>query len=61
MGKRLESYWYAYGFKSRDRAEIALGDAFAAGEVSLGENPRIESYAVMDDKAPVRYGIMCDN
>jgi hypothetical protein len=37
-------YDFILGCKSFDRAEEMLEDAFAHGEVSTGENPRIESY-----------------
>lgn len=36
------SYWYAYGYTSRVKAEIALEIAYNRGDVLPGENPRIE-------------------
>lgn len=40
------TYVYAYGYKSRDKAESALENMFAEGEVSLGEEPKIERRTV---------------
>lgn len=47
--------WYVYAtYKSRERAEAALEDMFAAGEVSPGEFPKIE-------KSGARWAIkLCD-
>lgn len=56
-------YTYAYGYKTRERAELALEDMFAGGEVSEGEHPRIETYQIdghaleLSRKSPIRYCI----
>ena len=39
-----DSYWYAYGYTSRVKAEIALEIAYNRGDVLPGENPRVERY-----------------
>jgi len=44
----MESYWYAYGYTSRVKAEIALEIAYNRGDVLPGENPRIEQYRTRD-------------
>ena len=54
---------YGYGYKSRQRAQEALEDMLAHGEVSMGERPRIETYQIdgsaleLSRKSPVRYCI----
>ena len=50
-----DSYWYAYGYTSRAKAEIALEIAYNRGDVMPGENPRIETYKNKD--GATRYGI----
>ena len=50
-----ESYWYAYGYTSRAKAEIALEIAYNTGDVMPGENPRVEAYRNKD--GATRYGI----
>lgn len=37
-------YIYAYGFKSEIKAELALEDMLATGEVSAAEKPKVTSY-----------------
>jgi hypothetical protein len=44
----MESYWYAYGYTSRVKAEIALEIAYNRGDVLPGENPRVEQYRTRD-------------
>jgi len=39
---------YAYGYRTRDAAEAALVDCFANGDVSPGDDPRVEPYATRD-------------
>lgn len=39
-----DSYWFAYGYTSRAKAEIALEIAYNSGDVMPGENPRVEKY-----------------
>ena len=43
-----ESYWYAYGYTSRVKAEIALEIAYSSGDVLPGERPRVEQYRTRD-------------
>lgn len=50
-----DSYWFAYGYKTRASAELVLETAYAAGDVMPGENPRIETY--QNKKGQKRYGI----
>ncbi len=50
-----DSYWYAYGYTSRVKAEIALEIAYSRGDVMPGENPRIETY--QNKEGQKRYGI----
>ena len=50
-----DSYWFAYGYKTRAAAEIALEIAWNSGDVLPGENPRIETYQNKDGQK--RYGI----
>ena len=50
-----ESYWYAYGYKTRDAAEIALEIAYNTGDVMPGERPRVEPYKTKD--GATRYGV----
>jgi hypothetical protein len=51
----MNSYWYAYGYKTRAAALDALEESYALGEVSEGERPVIDSYKLFDGKT--RYGI----
>lgn len=51
----MNSYWYAYGYKTEAAAEIALERAYSAGDVLPGERPRIEAYRTRDGAR--RYGI----
>ena len=44
----MESYWYAYGYTSRAKAEIALEIAYNTGDVLPGERPRVEKYFTRD-------------
>lgn len=44
----MESYWYAYGYTSRAKAEIALEAAYSMGDVLPGERPRVEKYFTRD-------------
>lgn len=53
--QRAIGYWYAFGYITRERAEEALGVAYSAGEVSLGENPRIDGYK--NRNGETRFGI----
>jgi len=39
-----QSYWIAYGCKTKDRAAEILEDMFAHGEISQCEAPQIVSY-----------------
>ena len=39
-----DAYWYAYGYKTRAAAEIALEIAYSTGDVLPGERPRVEQY-----------------
>jgi hypothetical protein len=50
-----ERFSYATGFKSIDRAEIALEHYYALGEVDDSDLPRIERY--QNGKGLVRYAI----
>ena len=43
-----EAYWYAYGYKTRAAAEIALEIAYSTGDVMPGEKPRVEAYTTKD-------------
>ena len=43
-----DSYWYAFGYKTRDAAEIALEIAYNTGDVLPGERPRVEKYFTRD-------------
>lgn len=40
----MERYAYHTGFKTREAAQAALEDAYAAGEVSPAERPLIQAY-----------------
>jgi hypothetical protein len=51
----MESYWYAYGYKTRASAELVLETAYAAGDVMPGERPRVEAYRNKD--GATRYGV----
>ena len=42
---KAAEYVYARGYRTAARADDALDDAMADGEVSHGERPRIVSYA----------------
>ena len=44
----MESYWYAFGYKTRDAAEIALEIAYNTGDLLPGERPRVEPYKTRD-------------
>ena len=44
----MESYWYAYGYTSRAKAEIAHEIAYSTGDVLPGERPRVEQYRTRD-------------
>lgn len=37
-------YCYAFGYRSRTAAELALDNAFASGDVTPGECPAVNSY-----------------
>ena len=50
-----DRHWYAYGYRSRDAAEDALEDCFAAGEVSACEAPEVRSYRARSGER--RWGI----
>lgn len=50
-----DSYWYAYGYTSRAKAEIALEIAYNTGDVLPGERPRVEAYKTRD--GVTRYGV----
>lgn len=39
-----ERFFYAWGYKTLEKAQDALETMFANGEVSLGEHPKIVSY-----------------
>lgn len=43
-----DSYWYAFGYTSRAKAEIALEIAYSTGDVLPGERPRVEAYKTKD-------------
>lgn len=43
-----DAYWYAFGYTSRAKAEIALEIAYSTGDVLPGERPRIEPYRTRD-------------
>jgi hypothetical protein len=51
----MESYWFAYGYKTRESAEMVLAAAYSAGDVMPGENPRVEAYRTKDGAK--RYGV----
>jgi hypothetical protein len=51
----MESYWFAYGYKTRESAEMVLATAYSAGDVMPGENPRVEAYRTKDGAK--RYGV----
>lgn len=51
----METYWYAYGYKTRATAEIAIEIAYSMGDVLPGERPRVEAYKTKD--GATRYGI----
>lgn len=50
-----DAYWYAYGYKTKAAAEIALEIAFSTGDVMPGENHRVEPYRNKD--GVTRYGV----
>lgn len=62
MAKAIDFYWFAYGFESKPGAHEAMEKAFAAGEISEGEKPRVESYLAQDKSGTIRirYGIQCE-
>jgi len=57
------AYRYDYGFyRTRERAEMALEEMFATGEVSEGERPEIEKRGGKtrsEAKAKYHYVITC--
>ena len=59
----MDRITYGYGYKSRQRAQEALEDMLAHGEVSMGERPRIETYQIdgnaleLSRKSPIHYRI----
>lgn len=50
-----DSYWFAYGYKTRASAELVLETAWSAGDVLPGENPRVEAYR--NKEGEKRYGV----
>lgn len=49
---------YAWGYKTRTAAEIALEDMFADAEISACERPEISSYKNRDNQ--IRYQVTLD-
>jgi len=52
-------FQYGVGYKTREQAEDALESCYAAGEITEGERPVIESYRVKvsGGKMAIRYKI----
>jgi len=51
------TYWYAYGYKSKSAAIEAINNGYADGEICSGEKPFVKKYTT--DRGDVRYGIKC--
>ena len=47
-------YTYAYGYKTREAAEIALDDCMAGDEISECELPKISPYQNKNDERRYR-------
>lgn len=51
-------YSYASGFKTRGAAESAIEDAYGEGEISLCEDPIVESYISVSGKRAYRISLI---
>lgn len=51
------TYWYAYGYKSKIAALTAMENGYADGEICAGEKPFVKRYVT--DRGDTRYGIKC--
>ena len=49
------TYWYAYGYKSKLAALKAMENGYSDGEISPGEKPFVKRYVT--DRGDTRYGI----
>ena len=54
----MTTYIYAYGFRTREAAELAIIDEISESRVSRCENPRVVSYRTKDGRK--RYSIILD-
>ena len=50
----MTRYLYSIGFKTRDKAEVALENAFAFSEICECNKPKIEAYTVTHTGEPER-------
>lgn len=61
MSDNYRDVWFAYGFRTEDRASEALNNAIADGELSPCEHPRVEKYPILNEADMAnphwRYGI----
>lgn len=51
----MHRYWYSYGFKTRDEAEIEIESLYASGEICPADQPVIASYKNENNER--RYGV----
>lgn len=55
----ITTYIYAYGYRTREAAELAIIDEIAESCVSRCENPRVVAYRTKDGRK--RYSIVLDS
>jgi hypothetical protein len=54
----MSSYLYAYGYRTREAAELAIIDELSEARVSRCENPRVVAYRTKDGRK--RYSIVLE-
>ena len=55
----MNSYIYAYGYRTREAAELAIIDELSESRVSRCENPRVVAYRTKDGRK--LYSIILDS
>jgi hypothetical protein len=55
----MSSYIYAYGYRTREAAELAIIDELSESRVSRCENPRVVAYRTKDGRK--LYSIILDS